>query len=564
MAVNYLAEINARAAYKPVIATPVDWISRRYDVYYITLFKTRGETYWTAWGGSYDTLETSRVEIYITDWLQKAANFDDMADTPFLCFIDEGRLYFNAPKHPWLYNLFELQLVRATGFLHTAKNSENPSDCYIENDYLPALLDKPSDDRKLSDPLHNAQLYLTFSITIENDGRFDLIDPAMYFNGPARLYKTTKDNPRYEDFVLIRTGNVENVSADDKKVTFSCAESFRALTQNACGTLEKDGFDKPLIDGAEGKSLPMVFGTVEIALIKVYEYPDPDPPEEDAEGNKIEGDAEYVCAEYTLSVQGVYDGDGAALAFTRNGLIITASKKASYAKITGYAENRIGYIVTQIIERRAGIRYIPTFWDIAETNLYRDASPRLDIAITGGTVRSAVDSVIKSDLVFLVQKNNALFTLRSRDRQYAVHSFESWTITQQPKMNWNDAQKYFFSSCVVKFRKNARTGEFLDQYFNADFENGAEERYNKKAAAEFETCLSNAADAKVLGDRLAERFTTLRAQMTIGVGKDTSGINLLDTVLIAPEVNGRTYSENNRWRVTGINPAQDTMTLAEE
>jgi hypothetical protein len=82
--------------------------------------------------------------------------------------------------------------------------------------------------------------------------------------------------------------------------------------------------------------------------------------------------------------------------------------------------------------------------------------------------------------------------------------------------------------------------------------------------AEFETCLANIADAKILGDRLAERFTTLRAQVTVGVGKDTSGINLLDTVLIKLKVNGRVYSKGNRRRVMGINPARDTMTLVED
>jgi hypothetical protein len=551
MAVNYLAEINARAVYKPIIATPVDWLSRQYNVYYITLFKPKRDTYWIKWGGTYDTLETTRVEIYILDWLQKAASLQDVLNTSYLYYVagDEGRLYFNAPKHPWLYFSYELQLITAVGFLHTVKNTENPSDSYIENDYLPVLLDKPSDDRKLSDPIHNAQLYLTFNITLVNDGRFDLIDPKMYFNGPARLYKTTKNNPVYDDFVLIRTGNVENVSVDDKKITFSCAESFRALNQNVCDTITKDDFDVPLIDGAEGKSIPIVFGSVEIELIKIYE-----------EGENVD----YICAEYIYSIQGVYDNDGNALAYSRNGLVIKASKDASYAKITGYTENRIGYIVTQLIEKRGGIRYIPTFWDTAETGAYRDTSPRVNIVISSGSVRSAVDDVIKSDLVFLIQKNNALFTIRSWNKQYASHSFESWAITQQAKLNWNEAQKYFFSACIVKFQKNARTGEFLNQYFNTDFENDVEERYNKKLTTEFETCLVNAADAKTLGDKLAERFTTLKAQMTIGVGKDTSGINLLDTVFITPDINGRVYSKSNRWRVLGVNPAQDTMTLVED
>jgi hypothetical protein len=447
MAVNYLAEVNARAAYKPIIATPADWVSRQHNVYYITLFMPRHDTYWTDWDGFYDTIETNRVEVYFLDWLQKAASLQDVINTPYLYFADSEKLYFNLPKHPWLYELWETQLVTIYGFLHTVKNSEEPSDCYIENDYVPVMLDKPSDDRKLSDPLHNAHLYLTFNITIINDGRFDLTDPKMYFNGPARLYKTIKNNPVYSDFVMIRTGNVENVSIDDKKITFSRAEKFRALTQNVCGTLSKDDFNITPIEGVEGKSLPIAFGTVEIELIKVYDYGD--------------GNAAFVCAEYIYMIIAVFNDDMKAFSYSRDGLVITTSKDATNAMIIGYAENRIGHIVTRLMEQRASIPYIPTFWDIAETNAYRDASPRVNIVISGGSVRSAVDDVIKSDLVFLIQKNNALFTLRSWDKQYASHSIEEWLITQQPKINWNEAQKYFFSSCVVKFQKTLEPARLI-------------------------------------------------------------------------------------------------------
>ncbi|MDR2802887.1 MAG: hypothetical protein LBB22_01190, partial [Treponema sp.] len=243
MAINYLVEINSRASYKPITATPVDWISRQYDVYYVDLQSPRKlpgyqkQTYWEEWGGWYNMPDSTRVEIYIMDWMERTYDFNEILTTPLLFYVDETlrRLYFNAPKHPWLYEAWETQLTKTDGFLYSAKNPQNPSDTYINDDYLRVILSMSSDNRKLSDPIHSVDLFLTYSISLDNAaGIFDLIDTELYFNGPARLYKTWKDNPEYSDFVMIRTGIVEDVAVNDKTVTFSCAEKYRTLEQSVC------------------------------------------------------------------------------------------------------------------------------------------------------------------------------------------------------------------------------------------------------------------------------------------------------------------------------------------
>jgi hypothetical protein len=47
----------------------------------------------------------------------------------------------------------------------------------------------------------------------------------------------------------------------------------------------------------------------------------------------------------------------------------------------------------------------------------------------------------------------------------------------------------------------------------------------------------------------------------VSVGTDTSGFNLLDTVVMKLAVNGRKYSDNERWAVKEIDPAQDRLVL---
>jgi hypothetical protein len=470
-----MAEINTRAVYEPIIATPVDWVSRKYNIYYISLKSPRKlpgykKTYWEIWGGWYSMPDSSRVEIYILDWLQQAASFDDILTIPFTFYIDgeAGRLYFNAPKHPWLYEAWDVQLAVNDGYLYTVKDPMNPSDMYIEGDYLHAGLDMPSDNRKLSNPIYSLDLFLSFSIKIDNtSGVFDRISPASYFNRPVKLYKTWKESPAYSDFVMIRTGVVSDVSINKDGITVSCAETFRSLEQNACKIITADEFEIEEAS-AEGKPLPVIFGTQEITLIKIFDNP--------VEG----GPARFLAAGYITSVIGVYNDDGEPLSFTRSGLVITAPKEAKYASITGYTNNRLGDIVVHLISTTGGIPYINSFWDIEETDAYKNSSPRVNIAITGGTVRSAVTEVLKSDMVFLIQKNNARFTLRRWGAEYGVFSVPEYLHTQQPAKNWKDAQKYWFSACVIKYSKNDRTGGYSNQILLKDNENAIQEKYNRK------------------------------------------------------------------------------------
>jgi hypothetical protein len=272
---------------------------------------------------------------------------------------------------------------------------------------------------------------------------------------------------------------------------------------------------------------------------------------------------QFLVAEYITAIGGVYNSDGVALPYTRNGLVITAAKEANYAIVTGYTNNRLGDIVVQLISAVAGVLYTNTFWDVAETDAYINTSPRLNIAIKSGTVRSAVNEVLKSDMVFLVQKNNARFTLRRWGAEYGVFSVPEYLHTQQPAKNWKDAQKYWFSSCVVKYGRNNRTGDFAGRVLINDNENILRGKYSKIKTYEFETNLVQAQDARNLGVRLSARFNSYKETVQIGIGRDTSEINLLDTVVIKIAINERLYSNVTRWLVKEIDPAQDKMTLEE-
>jgi hypothetical protein len=100
-----------------------------------------------------------------------------------------------------------------------------------------------------------------------------------------------------------------------------------------------------------------------------------------------------------------------------------------------------------------------------------------------------------------------------------------------------------------------------NQYIYTDKEENAEGLYAKKLETVFETHLVSKTDAANLASRLGNRFCELKDTVNIGVGVDTSNYNLVDTVIMEISVNGRKYSDNNRWIVVELDPAQDKLVL---
>jgi hypothetical protein len=181
--------------------------------------------------------------------------------------------------------------------------------------------------------------------------------------------------------------------------------------------------------------------------------------------------------------------------------------------------------------------------------------------LKSGTVKSAVAEILKSDMAFLIQKNDGRFTLRSWGRVYGAHTVPSWAITRQPVKNFKDAQANYFSSCLIKYGLNTRTGEHMNQAAYTGNEAEAESLYSKACRAEYETRLTSGDDALALAERLGRRFSFLKETVNLAVGVDTSAWNILDTVYLDVEVNGRRYSNNTAWIIKELDPAQDKLAL---
>ena len=152
--------------------------------------------------------------------------------------------------------------------------------------------------------------------------------------------------------------------------------------------------------------------------------------------------------------------------------------------------------------------------------------------------------------------------LRKWGLPYAEHILEPWQITQKPSLDYSKAQENYFSSCNISYinSNDPHADEKLIYVFDEN-RNRAELLYRKTEARDFETSLINSEAVKELARLLSGRYTFLKPALKLAVGIDTSGFELLDTVIIKMDVNNRLFTEHEKYVITEINQAQDTLAL---
>jgi hypothetical protein len=554
MGVIFAADLSQELIKANVLFNPSNKVSRVYNIYesYLGPYLS---TYWTEWGGWYDNIKVRPIEIYIGSHnLIQVVSLSDCCNQEWSIFNDiEARMvYINIPKHSWLYDEATTNFRNIISFLSAPKNPNNPSDDIIDEEHWQVRLEVPKFTVKLSDVINGLTKYSTFDFTLyNNDGYFDDLEATNFFNGPSYIKKTWKENPEAKDFLVIRAGKVESIKIDDKVMTVSNADLFRTLEQPVC-KIVKEVF--PTAIENTDKNLPVVYGIVTIPLIEINTS---------IEGIEI-NELQYVAGENITNVIAVYDKDDEIIPDTdwyfENG-IITSYIEASYAIVIGNTNNRIGEIITDLIANKAYLTYVYSFWDIAETDIYKDNSPHINIAFTDGAVNEAVKKTLSSDMAFLIQKNDGKFTLREWGKTYNTFKIESWEITNFPTKNYSNAQKNYQSSCLINYDYDFQTGTFISSLLYNANERSAEDLYGKLVRKEFETYLTNHSDADILAKKLSDRFSVLKENVQVAVGYNTSEINLLDNVRLELTINGRSISKYTDWVAIEIDPAQDILTL---
>lgn len=431
-------------------------------------------------------------------------------------------------------------------FSSAVRNEIDPTNATYPDDLgdsilYPVRLAIPKVNNKISDSISGASSLTQYTLEIENsDGKYDDVKSLGWFNIPVVLKRSNIDNPLLSDFVTIMKGELSYPVVTQSTVNLVINNLFRTLTQQSCNTFKIADYPN-LPDNVIDKSIPIGYGD----LINV-------PLSEVDTNTYIALDPDYITA-----VSSVYDQDDNSIAFTFNAGNgqITAIEGAT-ADVTGRANNKIGSIITTEIEEKGLITYDSTNWDTVETNNFILSDSLVNFYFDGGSVRDLVNKVLKSDNAFLFTKNDGRLTLRQWARTYSIHTVATWQFMKFPKKDYQDAQRYFNSSVLLQYDKNISSGLYDNQVLiNND------SLFNSPVRKTYPVDLYEQSEIDNLAIRLYSRFSLLSEIISLYVGKPTEDINLLDTIILDLNINGRQFSDKTTWIVREIDPGQDIITI---
>ena len=541
---NFLLEIAERFETQ-ILPTPV-YYNKQIGIYYIDIRAWPNGTYWNDWGGYYNNFRGTQIDLYFGDFLTRVSSMESLLSIPNSQFLDNGIVYLNIPRHPWLFPDYSTSFEEVRPFLSSALNPDNPSFNIVREEQAPVKLEMPNFSVKLSDNIAGITLNQGFSVSLaNNDGFFDDDDRMNLFNTPAYLKKSIVYNPQYDDFKLIRMGLIENTSTTFDRVQINVSDRFKALEEPVLNTVEQDDFSNIAIDDSGlNKPIPLIYGTKRIRLTRLNE-------------------TTYLTGENVISVISVFDRNGNVIlsnpALNGNGTI-TTNLEAHEALVRGNQNNRIGQVIMDIMSR-TNILYNQYNFNLAEFNSYAASSFRINLAINSGNIKRAIESALRNDVAFFVQQSDGKFTIRRYGESYTVRTIQASTLTKNPEKSYNNAHGNYFSSCIINygFTNDSDGVSFL---FN-ERERQAESMYRRRRTLTFDSDLTNESDARELALLLSDRFTTMRQTLKIYTGVDTSNFELLDTVSLDLNINNRRFNKISRYMIKEINPAQDILTLEE-
>jgi hypothetical protein len=567
--VKYIAELFQSNQWSPTVAIAPNNFSRQNNIFSFSIAPliTDSGNYWITWGGYFDNVVGTGVQVYMDKFLTEVfleSNLE-VTENSFYIDITNNICYMNTDKNPWQYYTAYASVYGnpLSTFSTAPRNEDNLSDIYYGGVRAIPRMEIPSLNNAISDAISGVNVYNSFNINIDNrDGFFDGVDILNYFNTPLQISKTSTNAQSIDEFNQIRFGIVQDIKVDFKKIQITAVDQFYLMNKEYCRKFTTDEFPN-ISDSNLNENIPVGWGTL-------YGI---EPIEVDKDTADPATWIDYIALDksHITSVQGVFDKDGNSLTHSFNattGVIRVTSVdgdgeviEAEYMNVTGKTDCSIGEIIIEALAQNENIQYIEGIWDLTETDDYLSYCADIGFYFDGGTTKELIEGVLKNDIAFLIQKNNKLLTIRQWGKTYDEHYFESWLATQAPKKNFNDATKYYCSSAKINYCKNWVNDDFDCNYLNNSSELDLFGRWRKSFLAEFETDLIAEADAIDLSDRIIERFGNVRETIEVGLGADTFEINLLDTVIFEPTINDREFSQWSQWIVKECDPGQDVIKM---
>ena len=540
--VRFLAEI-AQRRYIDAHTTPYNFAK---GIYKLNISDAPTESYWLDWGGVYDQYIGKTIEMYYRQFLRHVESMQDLENNTvqYAIFIDTTTffVYIKVPIHTWLYPDYGVSTEELIPYLSAALNPNKPYNNNLRGINAKVLLQVPNINIRLSEGMSGIRLNQGFSLSlINNDGFFDNDKKFELFNTPIYIKKSMKENPEYDDFKPVREGFVSTTNTGFDTFSIDAVDRLSAMSMPVCDVLGEFYNGIAVNENARGKNIPVVYGQAKVKLIKL--------------NNNC-----FLAAEHISYIIAVLDKDGNEIIdYNFNNNIITHAD-ADSAVIVGYHNYRIGQIIRDLVVIKGGISFIGSYWNIEEVQNYIINSPPVYITFNSGDIKKSVQELLKSDMAYFMQQMDGKFTIRRWGNKYKNHEIESWRISGTPQKQFDNASDNYFSSCKISYEDGYNNKLY---YIYDELRKYAEDKYRKIKEAEFETNLANINDVIALAKLLGDRYVTIRQNITVPVGVETLGMEMLDTVTLTMQINNREFTKKKQFVLTGINPAQDILTLEE-
>lgn len=473
-------------------------------------------------------------------------------------------LYVRFPdSDPW-YVFDQIVVGGIEGFSDIV---DETSDGYYQDiEYQDRIISVPAISKK-KDPLFFGVLsFQGGSVQLRNnDGGLDRFADIVIFNQPARIFLSFEGLTRAESEILYQ-GYVEDFAHDFTKLQLKIADNRKRISQPIPNSeLADEIFGDNLAAEDVGRPIPIAYGVIKDAPVQVMNTGDVSPTHYYLKlcdtTDHVDG-IKSIDAVYINEKSITFDQVDLSLARCRIAATDVPDENIEElsADFKGYVdgagdliENGLD-IIADALEVYASVDFTVANYDLTEWNIERAGAYDCNLFID--EVSSIVDSVIQPICI----SNNGIFDVladgRFTFRRVNVSRLPTHTIYRDELLDDPDfsyPSDEFLSTISIKYAPRYLFDKWSFEK-NIDYRTDVLARYGRDQSKEFETALTNSADAAQLSTDIMERSEVILPVVTARTKTQFYDVKLLDTIRLDV---GRNLAEKNLifFEVIGISLA---------
>jgi hypothetical protein len=450
---------------------------------------------------------------------------------------------------------------------------------YLDNVYYEPRIDSiPNVSISVDDLYFGIRKYSSGTVVMYNhDGYFDGWDVDTIFGQECRIKLGGKKSDGtvlgYDDYKTLFTGYVQSILTTPTKMTITVGDKKDKIGR----TLPVNHFsstDYPDInDNNEGKPIPLTWGVCKkVPCVCVNEDTTTSP----VDYKFVIADITYrnVNALSNVYIDNVKESSTPSLTndSTNDIAYFEISSTGNYspgqevsADITGANVLDALDQVKDIFDDYLSISYTTDNFDTTEWNAESANDHDQGIAIIENTkISEILEKTSNGHLGVFFQKGDGRWTFRTIDDS----ATKSLTINLDEIFNEPNSfkdGKQFLSSATIKFGKRHAPGRWRE-YTDTTSEQAVFNEFGYYRTQEFETYLSQKADAQTIATAILTEYKTIRAMFDITTTIAAADLYLYDTVDVEINRKNSTWLGTVKCRVMGItyllrNPMQIKLKL---